>query len=117
MDENEILKLNSCADAYGVGTAISNARVIDFSLDIIEIERKPFAKRGKLSGRKQVWRCNRCGKREITLAKRRLLKCSCGGRFEGLIKPLMRKGKLITKLPKVQEIRKNVLKELKKVEL
>jgi len=114
MDEDEILKLNPQADAYGVGTAISNARVIDFSLDIVEMEGKPFAKRGKLSGRKQVWRCNSCGKREITLAKRRLLKCSCEGRFEGLIKPLMRKGKLITKLPKVQEIRKNVLKELKK---
>jgi len=117
MDENEILKLNPQADAYGVGTAISNARVIDFSLDIVEIERKPFAKRGKLSGRKQVWRCNKCGKREITLANKKLSRCSCGGKFEGLIRPLMRKGKLITKFPKVQEIRKGVLKELKKVEL
>lgn len=117
MDEEEILKLNPCADAYGVGTAISNARVIDFSLDIVEIERKPFAKRGKLSGRKQVWQCNKCGRREVTLANKRPIKCSCGGRFEGLIRPLMRKGRLVTKLPKVQEIRKAVLKELKKVEL
>ena len=117
MDENEILKLNPCADAYGVGTAISNARVIDFSLDIVEIERKPFAKRGKLSGKKQLWQCNKCRKREITLAKRRLSKCSCGGRFEGLIRPLMRKGRLVTELPKVKEIRKNVLKELKQVKL
>lgn len=117
MDENEILKLNPQANAYGVGTAISNARVIDFSLDIVEIERKPFAKRGKLSGRKQVWRCNKCGKRETTLAKQRLFKCPCGGGFEGLSRPLMRRGKLVTELPRVQEIRKKVLKELKKVEL
>ncbi len=117
IDEEEILRLSPKAFAYGVGTAISNARVIDFSLDIIEIEEKPFTKRGKLSGRKQLWRCPKCGKREVTLANRRLIKCSCGGRFEGLLRPLVRRGKLVTELPRVQGIRKNVLKELKKAEL
>lgn len=117
MDEDEILKLSPCADAYGVGTAISNAPVIDFSLDIIEIEGEPFAKRGKLSGRKQVWRCNKCGKREIILANKRLSKCSCGGRFKALIRPLMRKGRLVTELSRIQEIRKKVLRELERVNL
>jgi nicotinic acid phosphoribosyltransferase len=39
-------------DAYGVGTSITNARVIDFAMDIIGIEGKPLAKRGKISGAK-----------------------------------------------------------------
>jgi nicotinate phosphoribosyltransferase len=38
---------------FGVGTSISNAPTID-ALDIVEKEGRPEAKRGKLSGRKQV---------------------------------------------------------------
>ena len=57
LDEHKISELNQIADAYGVGTCISNARVLDFSMDIVEIEGKPLAKRGKLSGAKQVWQC------------------------------------------------------------
>lgn len=42
-------------DAFGVGGAIANAPVIDFAMDIVEIEGKRCAKRGKRSGAKQVW--------------------------------------------------------------
>src|SRR2546430_9589274 len=56
IDEYEILKLNSLVDGYGVGTSIANAPVLSFALDIMEIEGKPMAKRGKRSGAKQVWR-------------------------------------------------------------
>jgi len=54
------LKLNPLVDAYGVGTSITNARVIDFAMDIIEIDGKPLAKRGKMSGSKSVLRCAKC---------------------------------------------------------
>jgi len=50
LDEYEILQLNEVADAYGVGTAISNAPTINFAMDIVEIEGKPIAKRGKMAG-------------------------------------------------------------------
>src|SRR5262245_60025182 len=56
IDEYEILRLNPLVDGYGVGTAIANAPVLSFALDIMEIEGKPMAKRGKRSGAKQVWR-------------------------------------------------------------
>ena len=57
IDEYEMLKLNPLVDAYGVGTSIANAPVLSFALDIMEIEGKPMAKRGKRSGSKQVYRC------------------------------------------------------------
>ena len=46
IDETTIPELNRYADAYGVGTAVSNAPVIDFSLDIVEVDGQPRAKRG-----------------------------------------------------------------------
>jgi len=51
---DDIIELNEVVDAYGVGNAISNAPVLDFSMDIVEISGKPVAKRGKKSGHKVV---------------------------------------------------------------
>src|SRR5438093_1426485 len=56
IDEYEILRLNPVVDAYGVGTSIANAPVVSFALDIMEIEGRPMAKRGKWSGAKEVFR-------------------------------------------------------------
>ena len=39
--------LNPHVNGYGVGTRITNARVLDFAMDIVEIEGEPLAKRGK----------------------------------------------------------------------
>src|SRR5262250_2193786 len=57
VDEYEIMSLNAVVDAYGVGTSIANAPVLNFALDIMEIEGRPMAKRGKWSGAKDVLRC------------------------------------------------------------
>ena len=46
-------RLNPLVDAYGVGTAIANAPVLNFGLDIMEIDGQPIAKRGKHSGSKR----------------------------------------------------------------
>ena len=54
IDENDILKLNPYCDAYGVGGSIAAAPVVDFSLDIVEVNGEPRAKRGKWSGRKRL---------------------------------------------------------------
>lgn len=51
-----IQTLRDVVDGFGVGGYISNADPIDFALDIVEVEGSPAAKRGKLSGKKQVYR-------------------------------------------------------------
>ena len=51
----DVIAYRDCVDAFGVGGAIANAPVIDFAMDIVEIEGKPKAKRGKRSGVKQVF--------------------------------------------------------------
>ena len=48
----DILELNSICDAYGVGGSIAAAPMVDYSLDIVEVDGVPRAKRGKQSGRK-----------------------------------------------------------------
>jgi len=51
----DVIAYRDCVDAFGVGGAIANAPVIDFAMDIVEIEGEPRAKRGKRSGTKQVY--------------------------------------------------------------
>lgn len=51
-----IRRLRDVADGFGVGSHITNADPVDFALDIVEVEGKPAAKRGKLSGKKSVYR-------------------------------------------------------------
>lgn len=112
--EEKIALLNSVADAFGVGTYISNAPVIDFSLDIVEIDNKPLAKKGKRSGKKQIWQCSSCLTRSILPFKERIRKCSCEGNFTALTKQVIKKGKIIIDLPGSQQIRKYVLEQLDK---
>jgi nicotinate phosphoribosyltransferase len=124
LDEKRILALNPVVDAYGVGTSITNARVIDFAMDIIEIDGKPLAKRGKMSGSKTVFRCSKCfqdkmvpfnkNRKQSTLGVDR---CSCGGRFKELLTPFVRNRKILWDLPKPQVIREYVLEQLPRFDL
>jgi nicotinate phosphoribosyltransferase len=57
LDEKEILRLNPATDAYGVGTSLANAPVLDFAMDLVEVDHEPLAKKGKRSGRKQLVEC------------------------------------------------------------
>src|SRR3972149_6744771 len=63
VDEYEIQALNPLVDGYGVGTSIANAPVLNFALDITEVEGRPVAKRGKWAGAQEGWR-KRGGPRE-----------------------------------------------------
>jgi len=112
LDEAEIQRLNPLADAYGVGTAISNAPVMNFALDLVEIEGRPVAKRGKRSGRKAVYRCHGCQHRWVLSADAALPSCPCGGSVESLLIPLLRNGRIIQELPRTQQLRSQVLEEL-----
>ena len=116
LDEEEILKLNPVADAYGVGTSISNAPVLNFAMDIVEVDRVPIAKRGKMSGRKAVYRCARCGRIQMVPAGASRPGC-CGGELTSLLQPLIEDGRLVRALPDVQAIRQQVLADLEQVAL
>jgi nicotinate phosphoribosyltransferase len=118
LDEEEVVELKPVVDAFGVGTSISNAPVVDYAMDIMEIEGKPMAKRGKWSGAKEVLRCRRCHSGKVVpLGARVVGSCNCGGRFIKLLKPLMKRGKVVRRLPKPKAIRRAVLNQLKGVAL
>ncbi len=115
IDEAKISELNEVVDGYGIGTWLSNSPTIDFAMDIVEIDGKPFAKRGKESGRKFLYRCENCWTPQIKSFKLKNLNCSCGGRLVNLMKRFIDNGKIIQKILTPQEIRKYVLKQLKKI--
>ncbi|OGQ03772.1 MAG: nicotinate phosphoribosyltransferase [Deltaproteobacteria bacterium RBG_19FT_COMBO_46_12] len=119
LDEKRILALNPVVDAYGVGTSITNARVIDFAMDIIEMDGKPLAKRGKMSGSKSVLRCSKCFQDKILPFKKRrgrsapgVDRCSCGGGLKEILIPFVQNRKILWNLPKPQAIREYVLEQL-----
>jgi nicotinate phosphoribosyltransferase len=114
VDEYEILRLNPVADAYGVGTSIANAPVLNFALDIMEIEGRPMAKRGKWSGAKDVLR------RRGTLQTAVLPAGSPAppdGPWDPVLKPLVQNGRIARDLPPPRTIRDYVLDQLAGVPL
>jgi len=117
IDEEKINQLNQVADAFGVGTWISNAPVIDFALDIVEMEGRPFAKKGKCSGTKQVWRCSSCDSTLILPRGKRAERCSCGGEMFPLLKPMIEGGKIVKKIPSAQRLKEYVLEQLQNYSL
>jgi nicotinate phosphoribosyltransferase len=117
IDEHEILRLNPLADAYGVGTAIANAPVLNFALDIMEIDGQAMAKRGKRSGSKLVYRCRACRRTVVVPAHRPRPACPCGGTRESLLKPLIGGGRIVRDLPPPRTVREHVLEELRHIEL
>jgi nicotinate phosphoribosyltransferase len=58
IDVEYILHLNPVCDAYGVGGAIADAPMIDYSLDIVEVSGEDRSKRGKRGGRKRLLELN-----------------------------------------------------------
>ncbi|MDY6971766.1 MAG: nicotinate phosphoribosyltransferase [Thermodesulfobacteriota bacterium] len=117
LDDRQILDYNEFADAYGVGTAISNAPVIDFSMDIVELDGRPLAKRGMRSGSKAVFRCPDCLETTVLPAEIDPGRCRCGGEKGDILSPFLSKGEIKAPLPEAKEIRDFVIEQLNKVEL
>ncbi len=112
--EEDIPVLNPVVHGYGIGTAISNAPVIDFAMDIVEMDGKPLAKRGKWSGSKRVLSCARCGQRKIVPNNDVMeAPCSCGGVFNDVMVPVLDAGKRILEDLPPARIREKVLREVK----
>jgi nicotinate phosphoribosyltransferase len=117
LDEEDITTLNPLVDGYGFGTSVSSARVVDFSMDIVEVAGKPIAKRGKASGSKRVLRCRRCNGDRVVPSTEKPKRCECGGTYDDLLSPLIDKGKLKVKLPSPQKIRDAVIETVAHVAL
>jgi nicotinate phosphoribosyltransferase len=117
LDEYDILRYNRYADAYGIGTAISNAPVVDFSFDIVEVESELRSKRGKMSGKKQTYRCSQCGKSYLEPWEDEPPVCECGGTTEPLVVKYLDAGEQTQELPTPRNIRDYVLEQLRGQEL
>ena len=105
LSRDEVAAYRDVADAFGVGGAIANAPVIDFALDIVEIEGRPYAKRGKRSGVKQVYET--AGGRRVTLP----LHAPAPEGAVPLLLPCIRKGAVVAR-PNMQDARERVLSRL-----
>lgn len=112
IQEDEVLHLNPLADGYGIGTSISNAPVVDFSMDIVEINGEPIAKRGKCSGAKKVLRCSKCHEDIILPLEIEIKTCKCGGKYESLLHLFIDGGKILQELPGPGKIRGYVLEQV-----
>ncbi|MDE1857724.1 MAG: nicotinate phosphoribosyltransferase [Thaumarchaeota archaeon] len=111
LDEDAVAGLRDVVDGFGVGTAVAYPPVIDLSAKIVEVAGRGGtefrAKRGGLGGRKQVHRSK--GYNDVVTLE--------GGPAAGesLLKPLMKRGKIIRKYEGLEAIRARVAKELKQL--
>jgi nicotinate phosphoribosyltransferase len=110
--EEDINNLKDIVDSFGIGTTISSAPVIDFALDIVEIEGKPVAKRGKRSGVKKVLRCKSCKEDMVVLETEKYgeFTCgSCGSGYEEVLVDAIHQGKVSYDYPSARTIRDKVI--------
>ena len=89
LDPDDLRRLRDVADGFGVGGYVSNADPVDFALDIVTLEGELAAKRGKLSGRKDVYRTAE-GDHAVGLSDR-----EGPADAESLMEPLLRDGELV----------------------
>jgi len=85
----ELRELRDVADGFGVGSYVSNADPLDFALDIVEVDGEPATKRGKLTGKKSVYRTKEGG-HHIGLASH-----GSPDDAESLMEPLVRDGEVV----------------------
>ncbi len=118
MDEPDLLELGDAVDGFGVGTCLSSARVLDFAMDIVEVEGRLEAKRGKMSGEKKLLRCSECGEDSVVPADVKVdAPCECGGKVRALNLSYIKRGALKRRLPAAGEIRRHVLKGIEDLEI
>ncbi|MCL5987186.1 MAG: nicotinate phosphoribosyltransferase [Actinobacteria bacterium] len=125
LNEKSIAELVDVADAFGVGTSISSAPVLDFALDIVEVDGEPIAKRGKSSGVKAVLRCSECHNDRVvpydvslydrfgfSSKQKEDLRCDCSGDLLELLDVAISDGRLLRPYCSHSETREFVLSQL-----
>jgi len=85
----DLAGLREYVEGFGVGGYVSNADPLDFALDIVEVEGEPAAKRGKLTGKKEVYRTPDGGHR-VAPADR-----PAPADGDSLLEPLVRDGDVV----------------------
>ena len=116
--ERQVAELRDIVDGFGVGTSISVAPSVDISMDIVEIDRgngwEPISKRGKLPGGKELYRCPPM--RNIMVPRgREPPRCPDGSEPKRLLVKYMENGKLVRRLPSLEDIRSYVLEQLRAI--
>jgi nicotinate phosphoribosyltransferase len=89
LDPAALRELRDVADGFGVGSHVSNADPVDFALDIVAVDGEATAKRGKLPGKKAVYR-TADGGHHVGLADR-----AAPAEAESLLAPLVRDGEVV----------------------
>lgn len=118
LGEDDIPVLNPVVHGYGIGTSISNAPVVDFAMDLVELDGKPLAKRGKWSGGKRVLVCDGCGKRAIvSFSRPEEEPCSCGGALRDALAPALDHGSQLIKEETPSQLRNTVLDRVRDLPL
>lgn len=109
VDEESIEELSKApVDGFGIGTSISSASTLDFSMDIVSIDGEPLAKRGRFSGRKKVYKKEDTDEYFVYPYNQAVDK-----NLKPMLVKYLENGKRVKGLPKADEIRKYVLKQLK----
>ena len=103
IDVEYILHLNPVVDAYGVGGEIASAPMIDYSLDIVDVNGEDRSKRGKRGGRKRLLVLED-GSRKVVPANSKVPRGA-----KDLLQPL---DKLYASPPDVTSLRERVLSQL-----
>lgn len=112
-DKNITELVKAGVDGFGIGTSLSNAPTVDFAMDIVEMDGKPVAKRGKLGGRKQVWRCKKCATDVVLPARTSAPSCpACGSKTKALLVPLVVGGKVVSDQTFVDRTRSYLMAQL-----
>lgn len=109
VEEEDVKKLRDLVDIFGIGTSIASAPPIDFALDIVEVEGKPSAKRGKKGGRKQLYR-NMETLEDFVLPYGR----APPEGTEEMLKPLMIEGEIL-RPQRIEEARERALSYIRKL--
>ena len=117
LDEERVKQLGMAgADGFGVGTYVSCSPAVDFAMDIVEVEGRPAAKRGKLGGRKQVWRCPSCMVDLVRLFESQPPRCPrCDGEMEAMLEPLVENGEIVGDLKTPSEIREFAMSQIERM--
>lgn len=118
LGEAELQQLAPLVQGFGVGTAISAARTVDFSMDIIEVAGQPVAKRGKRSGGKHVYGCDDCTATVVVPAGAVPAgTCCCGGEWVLRTLEWLREGNTLQEPASTEAVKEWVRRQLGRVRL
>jgi nicotinate phosphoribosyltransferase len=114
LGEGAIRSLSRHADGFYVEDSIAAAPVVDFGLEIVEVDDEARARRGILSGRKHLWRCQTCGNRGIAPAGARLGRCPrCRGHLGDALTSMLRGGRPVGPPSQASTARRRAVEEVR----